>query len=80
MEKVLAKHVVVQSFLAADKMTSLVPLLREHCGEDEYRAIAMAIARSAAGIKSEIIDLIYAQHPEIEQEIDRDMERYDRVL
>ncbi|WP_374374783.1 hypothetical protein [Dongia sp.] len=80
MEKALAKHVVVQSFRAVDKITSLVPLLKEHCSEEEYRALALAIARSAANIKSEMIDLVYARYPEIEEEVDRDIERYERVL
>jgi hypothetical protein len=80
MEKALAKHVVVQSFRAADKITSLVPLLKAHCSEEEYRLLALAIARSAASIKTELMDLIYAKHPEIEQEVDIEMARYDRVL
>lgn len=62
MERALAKHVVAQAFRAAGQITSLVPLLKAHCGDEEYPALAKAIACAAASIKSEVIDRIYAQH------------------
>lgn len=80
MERALARHVVTRAFRAGEEITALVPLLKAACGEAEYRPLALAIARAAAGIKTEIIDRIYAEHPEIEAEIAREITRYERVL
>lgn len=72
----IAKHVALVAFRSAANLTELVDFLREHCTEEEYRQYLDAIAKCSAEIGTSLLQRIYREHPEIEQEIDERIEKY----
>ena len=80
MEKELALHVVRTAFASAGKLEELLPLLKEHCGEEEGESYGMAIASVIAHIHRELTNKVFSSHPEVEEEIEKRMSRYGQVL
>jgi len=80
MEKDLAKHVVSVAIRTASRLGDLLPLLKDHMPSQEYEAYAKAIARAVNGIGREINDRVFAEHPDLEQEIEAQIKRYGLVI
>jgi hypothetical protein len=80
MKAELAKHVAMVSFRSSANLNELVPLLREHCEESEYRQYLDAIAAVSGEIAMRILKPIYAEYPEIEAEIDRRISEYGTLI
>ena len=80
MEKELAKLVALTAFRSSAEINSLVPLLKEYCSEDEYRSFGMAIATASAEIGLQILQKIYAAHPELEAEIESNVQKFGRAF
>jgi hypothetical protein len=80
MDRELAKHVVVTGFRSMSDVTELLPLLKEHCGEDEYSAYRSIITDVAGAIVTYIINPAFATHPELEQEIEAAVNKYLKII
>lgn len=80
MEKELARYVVNVAIRSSTHLTSLLPLLKEHCGSEEYKTYAIAIAAAIEGINSEVSELVFSRFPEMRQEIDEEIRKYGLVL
>jgi hypothetical protein len=76
MEKDLAKLVALTAFRSSADINNLIPLLKEHCNEEEYREFVVAIATASAVIGQELLQKIFALHPEISVEFDRQISKY----
>lgn len=80
MDKELAEYVVKVAFKSESDLIDLIPLLKEHCNENEYKKLAVAIATVAATINTEILDIVYDAHPEIRNDVDRKINEYGRLI
>lgn len=80
MENDLAKHVATTIFKTTSQMTELIPLLKDHCDVAEYESYAKAIASVAALASAEILRKIFAEHPDIEREFDRKINKYGKLI
>jgi hypothetical protein len=80
MDRDLAKHVVTVSIKTASRLGDLVPLLREHMPPQEYEVHAKAIARAVYAIGHEVTEQIFAEHPDLEQEIEAEINKFGLVI
>lgn len=76
MEKDLARIVALTAFRSSADINNLIPLLKEHCSEEECRNFGVAIATASAGISQEILQKIFALYPEIAVEFDKQISKY----
>jgi hypothetical protein len=76
----VARHVIRASFRSGRELEALLGLLKEHCGADEYRTYATAIATAVASIHLEIVNRITSSHPGLEDEIEAVVSKYGRYL
>jgi hypothetical protein len=76
MEKDLAKIVALTAFRSSADLNNLIPLLKEHCSEDECRTFGIAIATASSAIGQEILQKIFALYPEISMEFDKQIGKY----
>jgi len=68
------------AFRSSANLNDLLPLLREHCEEKEYKEFLDAIAQISGDIAHVLLQKIYSQHPEIEVEIDRRIDAYGVLI
>jgi hypothetical protein len=80
MDKELARHVVYESFKASSKINNLIPLLKKHCDKDEYDLLVKKIAAISGEIGTELMNYVFANYPEIEEEIDSKIEKYSILI
>lgn len=80
MKAELARHVALVAFRSSANLNELVPLLREHCTDSEYRKFLDAIAAVSGEVAMRVLQPIYAEHPEIEAEIDRRISEYGTLI
>ncbi len=80
MDRDLAKHVVTVSIKTASRLGDLVPLLKEHMPPQEYEIHAKAIARAVYAIGHEITDRIFAEHPDLDREIEAQIKKFGIVI
>jgi len=80
MEKELAKLVALTAFRSSAELGNLIPLLREHCDEDEYRHLGAAIAAVSAEISGQILRNIFATYPQLEAEIEANVHKFGRAF
>lgn len=70
MEIHLARAVLRATFQSNGVLQDLLPALKAGCGEEEYRTYAKAIAAVIAESGLQIMNRIFAEHPELEAEVD----------
>jgi hypothetical protein len=80
MESDLALRVIRTAFRCGEELGSLLRLLKERCGAEEYAHYARAIAAAVDKINVELIERVLASHPELAQKIERDIENHGRVI
>lgn len=80
MKKEIALHAAIIAFKSSSNLTDLVPFLKEHCEEVEYRKYLEAIGDAIGCIHNKISKEIYEGHPEIKAEIDKRIEDYGFVI
>jgi predicted aconitase len=80
MKTELARHIALTAFRSSANLNDLIPLIKEHSTEDEYRKYLDAIAAVSGEIAMRILKNIYAEHPEIEGEIDRRIDAYGVLI
>jgi hypothetical protein len=78
MDKDLAKLVALTSFRSAADLTHLIPLLREHCSEEEAHKFSTSIANASAEIFLQISQKVFALYPELSDEFDAKIQKYGR--
>ena len=54
MDKELATYISKVAFRSASELNDLIPLLKKHCNEEEYKLFARAIAETSAKINLKI--------------------------
>jgi hypothetical protein len=80
MDSELAWHIIGVSFRLTRDLQNLFPMLKEHCGAEEYQDYAKGIARSIHAINTALIDKAIASHPELAGRIEADLAKFGWVL
>ncbi|WP_198116950.1 hypothetical protein [Massilia rhizosphaerae] len=80
MEKELAKLVALTAFRSSGELNNLLPLLKEHCDEGEYRQLSVGIATASAEIGRQILQSVFAAHPELEKELGATVKKFGRAF
>jgi hypothetical protein len=80
MEKELAKHVVTVGFHSLSLLEGLIPLLKEHCSDEEYQEYVKSIATVAADMSTEIFNKIFRQYPDLEKEVEQTINKYGKFI
>ena len=80
MDKDLAKHVIAVGFHSLSLLESLIPVLKTHCDEEEYKEYAMAIAAVSAEMSSAIFNKIFREHPDLEKEVEDKIKKYGQFI
>ena len=80
MNRDLARHIATTAIEASTQLTSLLPLLKGHCDPAEYASQARSIASVGGHITREILHPIFAEHPDLETELEESIKKYGKVL
>ena len=80
MDKNIARHVARVAFRSAANLTDLVPFLKEHCQETEYKMFLKALAKASATINLEVSQKVFAAYPELEQEFNETINKYGQLI
>ncbi len=76
----LGRQMVRAAFKASGELEAMLPILREGCSEDEYRDLARGIAAAIDGVNRGLLGKAIASHPELEAEIDADIQKHGVFL
>lgn len=76
----LARLVAVTAFRSSTDLGNLIPILKEHCSETEYRDVADAIASAMTAIETSVTAKAKAFVPGIEQEWAAKVSAFGRVF
>jgi hypothetical protein len=79
MDKDLARIVLVAALESTRSISEIVPLIKKHCGPELQQQLSLAIASSVADIQSELIDEVYAIHPDLKAEFEARYKKYGRL-
>jgi len=80
MDKDLAKDLATRGFMAMSQLTQALPVLKQNCGEAEYKTYLKAIGAVSASISTEIVHRVFAEHPEIEKEFEAKVTKNGRLF
>jgi hypothetical protein len=80
MERELARHVIEVSFHSSRLLEDLVPLLVNQCKKEESEQFTKAIASVLAEINIELLTKIYAQYPDLKNEVNEKIQKYGRFI
>ena len=80
MDNELARHIAVTAFRSSANMNDLIPLLKEHCSNDEYQVYLEAISAISGDIAYKFLKKIYDEHPDIEKDIDNRIDKYGILI
>ena len=80
MNREIAMHVAVTGFRCSASLHHLIPLLREHCEEEEYREYFEMIVKITADISLCLLDKLYDEHAEIESVIHERVKKYGILI
>ena len=80
MEKDLARHVIRTAFRAGRELEEALHLLKQHTSGEDYGAYARKIAAAIDAINVALINPTLALYPEMKDEIEESIAKYDRFL
>lgn len=80
MDKNLARHAIMTTFHSLSLLQDLIPMLKEHCSEDESDAYTKAIASVVGHATVELLNPIFLEHPEMEEEVESKINRYGKFI
>ena len=80
MERELAKHVITVGFHSLSLIEGLIPVLKEHCDDAEFREFSKSIGAVIAEVGFEIFNRIYKQYPELKIEVQQKIDKYGKFI
>jgi hypothetical protein len=80
MDRELAEHVVTVGFHSLSLLESLIPILKKHCEEQEFNEYLKSIGLVSAEMNIAIFNKVFQEHPDLEQEVERKIERYGQFI
>jgi hypothetical protein len=70
MDRDLARSVIKATFQSARPLQDLLPVLQARLAPEEYRAYAKAVAAVIAEGGVQLLNRVFAEHPDLEAEVD----------
>lgn len=80
MDRDLARHVVAVGFHSLSLLESLIPILKEHCDQDEYAEYLRSIGAVSAEMSTEIFDKIFQEYPDLQSEVESKIKQYGQFF
>ena len=80
MDRDLAKHVLMVGFHSLALLEDLLPLLKGHCSEVEYKECVGAIARVTGHMSMDLFKIIFQKYPDLEREIEEKINTYGKFI
>jgi hypothetical protein len=80
MNKEVARFLANTAFRSSANLADLVSFMKEHCSVEEQKIYGIAIATAMTSIQMEVLGKLYKEFPEIEEEFQRQTEKYGRPL
>ncbi len=76
----LARHAMQVAFQTARELQDLMGLLKAQCSAEEYKKHALAIATAIDATNVALIHPALASHPELEDELEAKLAKYQRFI
>jgi hypothetical protein len=76
----VAKQAAIAAVRASTQLTSLLPSIKAECDSAEYARLLRNVASVCGHISREILHPIFAQHPDLEKELEESIDKYGKVL
>jgi hypothetical protein len=70
MDRDISRQVIRATLRSSGELTALLPVLKAHCAPDEYQVFSRAIAAVVAECGQQLLNRVFAEHPELEAEVD----------
>jgi len=80
MEYEIAKLIAHTAFRSASDINNLIPMMKDFCSESECKEFGIPIATASYEIYEQILKKIYRLHPEIEAEMEQQVQKFGRVI
>lgn len=80
MEKDVARQIVRVAFQCSAELQDLLRTLKDRCSADEYKTLALDIAKTVDAIGTTLIDRALSSHSDLADEIDANLKRSDRAM
>lgn len=80
MEQDLARHIIRTAFRSTRELGTLLAMLKESLDEEEYKSYARGIAAAVDAVNVALLNTTYASHPELKDEVEASIDKYDRFL
>ena len=80
MEKDLARHIIRSVFRAERELEELLPILKPNLNAQDYEKYARGVAAAIDGINVNLLRRALSDRPELRDEIEQSLEKYDRFL
>jgi hypothetical protein len=80
MNRELARHVVMAGFHSASVLQDLLPMLKTHCDNNEYNQYLKAISSVSVELTLEIFNKIFAEYPDLKEEVDAKILKYGKFI
>jgi hypothetical protein len=80
MDRDLARHVVAVTFHSLSLLESVLPVLKKHCGKNEYDEYLKAVGCVSAEMSTEILNRVFKQFPEVEREVEAKIQKFGQYI
>ncbi len=80
MEKELARHLALTAWRSFTDLARVIPLLQRHCTDAERQTYVKAIGAAGASINEEILDRVFAAHPDLKQDLEAKIAKYQKWI
>lgn len=80
MNRDVAKQVATAAVQASTQLTSLLPTLKAECDSVEYDRLLRSVASVCGHISREILHPVFAEHPDLEKDLEKSVNKHGRVL
>lgn len=80
MDRELARHVVAVSFHSLSLLESLIPILKQHCAQDEYAKYLKAVGTISAEVSAQLLDEVFKAYPDLKSEVEQKVKKYGQFV
>jgi hypothetical protein len=80
MDRDIATIILSSSQRSVRELDDVIPIIKEHCSEQDYYALKKAISSAIYDIMQDIGKYVRDRCPELDQEIENRMNKYGRMF
>ena len=79
MNRDLAKWVATTAVRTSTQLSSLLPPLKTQCDAAEYARLLRSVASVCGHISREILHPVFAEHPDLEKDLEESINKFGQV-